>query len=614
MLAVMFAGAPPVAARESTANVEVRVWQKISDGRSIYVSARPEGGDWDTIGTIPLPLDDGHSSSGNYRYGDITVEGVEVRVWQEVSDARRIFISARPEGGDWGALGTIPLPLDDGYTSSGNYRYGDITVAVPLSATERSLSASCTIEQRSASWDVEWFALDSNGYAGRSLGRRQWDPTFSTDWGWGQVFAGRDDMLLLDATMSIVVAHPGWVWFEVGGDDGFRLDINNEPVLGDWQNGSARRWGRLRWMQSGMHELRLSYYEWRGRAELSFDTDQTLLNWFEAEGCDTGDRGRLSAEPSDPIVFDGDVLPGADSGPIVVLLQGIDSSSSCDEVREIWQVISEPRRQYGSEPSSRDSVTAESMFMRRNTIVTKARSAVPGDWENSVVGFSYSGTYMNCRTGDWFSGTSYPIGGSGVFPVYEKLDTCVGVQVAAGRLGDLLESLHTQNPDREMVIIGHSLGGMVAAFYAVELAKPEVLDSISGIITIDSPLLGDSRENPLSQCTASTQSWRDIRSDSNVVPTISSIQNGGLAERFIHLNSTDVGDSLAGGYTVDLECGGESAIAGIIVGGILGIATGGWGLVLGPVLGGAYGTYGPGHSCGFYDPVALQAIVDAVRR
>ena len=96
MLAAVFAGAPPVAAQESTANVEVRVWQKISDWRSIYVSARPEGGDWGTLGTIPLPLDDGYSSSGNYRYGDITVEGVEVRVWQEVSDSGRIYISARP--------------------------------------------------------------------------------------------------------------------------------------------------------------------------------------------------------------------------------------------------------------------------------------------------------------------------------------------------------------------------------------------------------------------------------------------------------------------------------------------------------------------------------------
>ena len=116
-------------------------------------------------------------------------------------------------------------------------------------------------------------------------------------------------MLMLDATMSIVVSHAGWFWFEVGGDDGFRLYINNEPVLEDWKDGSARRWGRFRWMQPGMHELRLTYYEWGGRAELSFDTDQTLLNWLEAEGCDAGDRARLSDESFNPVVLDGTVAP-----------------------------------------------------------------------------------------------------------------------------------------------------------------------------------------------------------------------------------------------------------------------------------------------------------------
>ena len=130
----------PEPATETTANVEVRVWQAVRDARSIYISARPEDGSWATLGTIPLPLDDGHSSSGRFRYGDITVavpvgsgeKDVEVRVWQAVRDARSVYISARPEGGSWATLGTIPLPLDDGHSSSGRFRYGDITVEVPV--------------------------------------------------------------------------------------------------------------------------------------------------------------------------------------------------------------------------------------------------------------------------------------------------------------------------------------------------------------------------------------------------------------------------------------------------------------------------------------------------
>ena len=57
---------------------------------------------------------------------------VEVRVWEDVNDPERNYISARPEGGSWRTLGTIPLPLTDGVSSSGRFRYGNITLAVPL--------------------------------------------------------------------------------------------------------------------------------------------------------------------------------------------------------------------------------------------------------------------------------------------------------------------------------------------------------------------------------------------------------------------------------------------------------------------------------------------------
>ena len=129
-------GASPVPERFAL-NVEVRVWQDVNDARSIYVSARSENGSWRTI---PLTLDDGRSSSGRFRYEDISVDvpvgtvttTVEVRVWQDVNDALSIYVSARPEDGSWRTLGTIPLPLDDGQSSSGRHRYGDITLVATL--------------------------------------------------------------------------------------------------------------------------------------------------------------------------------------------------------------------------------------------------------------------------------------------------------------------------------------------------------------------------------------------------------------------------------------------------------------------------------------------------
>lgn len=124
------------------ASIEVRVWQDVLDGRRIYISARPAGGSWRTLGTVRLLLDDGLSPSGQYRYGDIELDvplrdrpapvTVEVRVEQDVRDDRRIYIRARVSGESWGTLGMVRLPLDDGLTPSGRFRYGNIRLDVPL--------------------------------------------------------------------------------------------------------------------------------------------------------------------------------------------------------------------------------------------------------------------------------------------------------------------------------------------------------------------------------------------------------------------------------------------------------------------------------------------------
>ena len=49
-----------------------------------------------------------------------------------MGDSASIYISARPAGGLWRTLGTIPLPLDDGVSSTGRFRFGDISLDVPL--------------------------------------------------------------------------------------------------------------------------------------------------------------------------------------------------------------------------------------------------------------------------------------------------------------------------------------------------------------------------------------------------------------------------------------------------------------------------------------------------
>ena len=100
---------------------------------------------------IPLPLDDGHSSSGRYRYGNITLAvplpdratpvRVDIRVWQHVENGRLIYISARASGDLWATLGTIRVPLDDGVNALLGLRYGDTLYDAPLSEDEVSTLA-----------------------------------------------------------------------------------------------------------------------------------------------------------------------------------------------------------------------------------------------------------------------------------------------------------------------------------------------------------------------------------------------------------------------------------------------------------------------------------------
>ncbi len=84
---------------------------------------------------------------------DSRTANVEVRVWQSTSDAESLYISARPEGGDWGTLGTIPLDMS-GLNSRETYRYGDITVAVPLAEVVIATPTPIPVPTPSATYPV----------------------------------------------------------------------------------------------------------------------------------------------------------------------------------------------------------------------------------------------------------------------------------------------------------------------------------------------------------------------------------------------------------------------------------------------------------------------------
>ena len=114
-----------------TVFLEMRIWQHVDDADNIWISARPRGGRWDTLGTVPFPLDreaGSYSAISRHRYRDLAIAGVGFRVWQRVVEPERIYVQscaeACPERAPgakliWRPLGMIPLSLDSGHSTSG---------------------------------------------------------------------------------------------------------------------------------------------------------------------------------------------------------------------------------------------------------------------------------------------------------------------------------------------------------------------------------------------------------------------------------------------------------------------------------------------------------------
>ncbi|MCY3920746.1 MAG: hypothetical protein OXG38_13230 [Chloroflexi bacterium] len=138
---------PPWFETHPTVIIELRVWQNVAREERLWVSARPKGGRWDALGTIPLAWStwrnwsSGYGEMARHRFDDIAVGGTRLRIWQRFHEPARIYVQVCgycPTRSDadrrwvrWRPLGKVPLPLDDGPSKSGRYRYGDLDIAVP---------------------------------------------------------------------------------------------------------------------------------------------------------------------------------------------------------------------------------------------------------------------------------------------------------------------------------------------------------------------------------------------------------------------------------------------------------------------------------------------------
>lgn len=211
-----------------------------------------------------------------------------------------------------------------------------------------------------------------------------------------------------------------------------------------------------------------------------------------------------------------------------------------------------------------------------------------------VLGFSYSGKYQDCITTEHYTSNTFSTTTAlqlpGVpatvtippLPEYGPKDTCNGVEDAAQQLEKFINRIIALEPDSRFVLVGHSMGGMVAAYFISQQSRVFVTEKIQAVVTLDSPLTGHPIRHPLSKCDVSAISWDDILGYTDVVSSITSIRNPHVLSKFLTINSSDIGDTLDGARDLEIACA---------------------------PLGGLFGL---GHSCGFNDQLALSAISSTV--
>ncbi|MXY35863.1 MAG: M1 family metallopeptidase [Dehalococcoidia bacterium] len=130
----------------TTVVVEVTVWRSVANPHNLYVSTRPEGGDWKTENTAL----DMSGLSRNRRFHQSNAVRVEVplgggeaafvyvTVWRSIANPANLYVSTRAEGGSWRTNNTV---LDmSALSGSRNYHQSNaVRVEVQL---ERGLAAA----------------------------------------------------------------------------------------------------------------------------------------------------------------------------------------------------------------------------------------------------------------------------------------------------------------------------------------------------------------------------------------------------------------------------------------------------------------------------------------
>ena len=170
------------------------------------------------------------------------------------------------------------------------------------------------------------------------------------------------------------------------------------------------------------------------------------------------------------------------------------------------------------------------------------------------------------------------------------------------------------DPDTRFDIVGHSMGGMVAAYLVATSPTDYVSEHVRSVITLDSPLDGFSDRHLGSVCAYGSPAWDDILGISPVVGEIASIRDQLVLDRFLSITSSPIGDVIQGTRSQSVDCSSGATLGYGVLGTIV-IETifPGFGII-GAILGAVKGAYGVGHTCVGSDSTALASLGDFINR
>lgn len=262
-------------------------------------------------------------------------------------------------------------------------------------------------------------------------------------------------------------------------------------------------------------------------------------------------------------------IPGAEAGSLshrrIIIIQGIDSFAGHvpdDGLDVEGNVVDTVCDTYGVDNNDGTSYVEfrDNLFGALDSV----RDRIVLDHDTDILGLSYSGEYCD------------EVPNQFTMPKYDQPDTCAGIESAAAELQRIMDAYPLDTFD----IVGHSMGGMTAVYWASEKLESDpdfVRSRVHSIWTIDSPLEGEFSAHPFDSacaktlqpiCSGGSPAWRQItHCDPAVVDSITRTDSDGISVvakevPLGHLVTSFIGATLPGFWRENTPCGSHSDLGG----------------------------------------------------